>query len=226
MGRGDLKHAVNAEYGSVPAKGFVERILSSQRRKLFDAFMQFRQGSPEDKVLNLYMKPSPLFDNSDYLMALSDLPQRMHITSCEMRPPNADKRALRLPYADGEFDWVFCNEVLEHAGSAEQQYVLVQELYRVARKGVFLTTENRLHPIEFKTGFPFLHLLPETGWRRLLKWCGKGKWASESMLNPVDARALYRFASLLPGKPEHDVGHKRVFGIKAHFFLMIPKRKS
>lgn len=226
MGRDNLKHAVNAEYGAAPGRGLIDKLLSSQRRKLFDAFMQFRQGSPDDKVLNLYMKPTVLFENSDYLVAMSDLAQRTHITSCEMRPPDADKRGLRLPYADGEFDWVFCNEVLEHAGSAERQYVLVQELYRVARKGVFLTTENRRHPLEFKTGMPLLHLLPERAWRRLLKWLGKGKWASEAMLNPVDARALYRFASLLPGKPAHDVGHKRLFGIKAHFFLMIPKRKA
>lgn len=221
-----LKHAVNAEYGSVPAKGAIERILSSQRRKMFESFMQFRQGAIDDKVLNIYMKPTSLFENTNYLVAMSDAAQRAHITSCEMSCPGSDKRSLRLPYADGQFDWVFCNEVLEHAGSAERQYVLVQELYRVARKGVFLTTENRRHPIEFKTAVPVIHLLPDAWWRRLLKWIGKGKWASEAVLNPVDSRALYRFASLLPGKPEHDVGHKRVFGIKAHFFLMIPKRKG
>lgn len=226
MGRDKLKQAVNAEYGAVPARGFIDKILSSQRRKMFDAFMQFSQGAPDDTVLNLYMRPTPLFDNSDYLTAMSDLQQRLRITSCEMSPPDANKRALRLPYAEGEFDWVFCNEVLEHSGTAERQYVLVQELYRVARKGIFLTTENRRHPIEFKTGLPLLHLLPDSWWRQLLKWLGKRKWASESMLNPVDSRALYRFASLLPGKPKHDVGHKRVFGIKAHFFLMIPKRKG
>lgn len=220
-----MKHAVNAEYGAVPARGVIEKILTSQRRKMFEAFTQFIHNKPDGAILNLYMKPTPLFGNSDYLVTMSDLPQRTRITPCEIGPSACGKNDMRLPYADDEFDWVFCNEVLEHAGGPARQYVLVQELYRVARKGVFLTTENRHHPIEFKTGLLFIHLLPDHWWRRLLKWFGKGKWASESMLNPVDARALYRFASLLPGKPEHDVGHKRVLGIKAHFFLMITKRK-
>jgi len=222
-----LKHAANPEY-SVPARVGIERILSSQRRKLFDAFTAFRQAAPEGTVLNLYMKPSTLFDNSDYLFAWSDLPDRMRMTACEMEPPALARKApdTRLPYPDGAFDWVFCNEVIEHSGGTERQYALVAEMYRVARKGVFVATANRHHPIEFKSRLPFIHLLPDAAWRRLLKWCGKRKWASVGMLNPVDAPALYRFASLLPGKPEHDVGHKRVFGIKAHFFLMIRKRKS
>jgi len=222
-----LKHAANPDYSSVPARGGIERILSSQRRKMFDAFTAFRQTAPEGTVLNLYMKPNTLFDNSDYLTAWSDLPDRGRITACEMESPATASKApdTRLPYPDGAFDWVFCNEVIEHSGGTERQYALVAEMYRVARKGVFLTTANRRHPIEFKSRLPFIHLLPDALWRRLLKWTGKGKWASTGMLNPIDAPALYRFASLLPGKPEHDVGHKRVFGIKAHFFLMIRKRK-
>lgn len=223
-----LKHALNAEYNSLPGRGYIEKILSSQRRKMFDAFTMFRQAPAAGTILNLYMKPTPLFDNADYLGAWSGLQDRMRITSCEMEPPAASRKAqdTRLPFGDGAFDWVFCNEVIEHTGPAERQYALVQELYRVARKGVFVTTANRRHPLEFKTGIPLIHLLPDAWWRRLLKWLGKSKWASEAMLNPLDASALFRFASLLPGKPAHDVGHKRVFGIKAHFFLMIRKQKN
>ncbi|HYD96757.1 MAG TPA: methyltransferase domain-containing protein [Noviherbaspirillum sp.] len=223
-----MKHAANAEYSSLPERGITEKILTSQRRKLFAAFTGFRQAAPLGTVLNVYMKPTTLFDNSDYLFAWSDLPERMRLTACEMEAPAVASKAhdTRLPYPDGAFDWVFCNEVLEHSGGTERQYALVQELYRVARRGVFLTTANRRHPLEFKSRIPLIHLLPDAWWRRLLKWSGKGKWASESMLNPVDAPALYRFASLLPGKPEHDVGHKRVLGVKAHFFLMIHKRRT
>lgn len=223
-----MKHAANVPYSATPATGYVERILSSQRRALFDAFMSFKQAAADGSVLDVCMKPVPPFDSNDYLFAWSGEEARTHITVCEMEPPGAAAKSprMRLPYADGAFDWVFCNEVIEHAGGAERQYALVQELFRVARKGVFVTTANRRHPIEFKTALPFIHLLPAAWWRRLLKWSGKGKWASESILNPIDAAALYRFASLLPGKPTHDVGHKRVFGIKAHFYLMVDKRKS
>lgn len=221
-----MKQAANAQYSATPARGFVERLLSSQRHKMFDAFMSFKHGAPDGSVLNVCIQPAPPFEQSDYLVAWSDEQARARITSWEVVPTERNRQALRLPYADAAFDWIFCNEVIEHAGSAERQYALVQELYRIARKGIFLTTANRRHPIEFKTALPLIHLLPDAWWRQLLKWFGKRKWASESILNPVDAPALYRFASLLPGKPEHDVGHKRLFGIKAHFFLMIEKRKA
>lgn len=221
-----MKQAANAQYNATPASGFMERLLSSQRHKLFDAFLAFRQRAPDGSVLNVCIKPTPPFEQSDYLVAWSDEQSRAHITSWELVPSDRSRQTMRLPHADAAFDWVFCNEVIEHAGSAERQYALVQELYRIARRGVFLTTANRRHPLEFKTALPLIHLLPDAWWRRLLKWLGKRKWASESVLNPVDAPALYRFASLLPGKPEHDVGHKRLFGIKAHFFLMIEKHKA
>jgi SAM-dependent methyltransferase len=216
-----LKHAADARYGATPITGLVERILASQRRKMFEAFMLFKQSAPDGSILDVRMKPATSSANGHYLFAWSDSQARTRIAACEI-----DMSRVRLPHADGAFDWVFCSETIEHAGSAERQYALMQELYRVARKGVFVTTANRRHPIEFKTGLPLIHLLPAAWWRRLLKWLGKKRWASEAALNPLDAAALYRFAGLLPGKPEHDVGHKRVFGIKAHFFMMIVKRKS
>lgn len=224
-----LKDALNAGYGTMPADGPVDRIVSSQRRKLFDAFIDFRRGDAADTVLNVYMKSVPPFDNMNYLAAWSSMCDSGRITSCEIEPlPMTGRGAtpLRLPYADRAFDWIFCNEVIEHAGDTYRQSALVQELYRVARKGVFATASNRRHPIEFKTGLPFIHWLPDGWWRRLLRLLGKREWASVAILNPVDAQALYRFASQLPSQPEHDVGHKRVFGIKAHLFLMIRKRPS
>ncbi|HEX7635567.1 MAG TPA: methyltransferase domain-containing protein [Noviherbaspirillum sp.] len=194
----------------------------------------FRQGGGSDIILNVGMMPTPLFDSTNYLAEWSLPEDRLRITSYEIAPSHYQPRTaakeqhrqvdgLLLPFADGEFDWVFCNEVIERVGSFERQYGLLKELARVSRKGVFVATPNRLHPLEFNTGLPLIHWLPAPWWRRMLKCLGKSAWASESALNLLDAKELYKLASLLPGKVKHDVGHKRVFGIKAHFFLMIEK---
>ncbi|WP_019142821.1 class I SAM-dependent methyltransferase [Noviherbaspirillum massiliense] len=235
-----MKNAASTDYRIAPAEGWIDRILHAQRRRLFDAFTAFRRGGANDTVLNVGMLPAPFSDNGDYLMAWSDAQERARILSYEIERPGFGKHRahsaaatgkprsedLRLPFADASFDWVFCDEIIEHMGSAEQQYLLLEELTRVARKGVFVTTSNRRHPLEFHTGLPFLHWLPAMWWRRFLKLMGKGAWAAAPGLRLLDSRALYEFASRLPGKPQHDVGHKRVFGIKAHFFLMIEKKPA
>lgn len=230
-----MKNTANVEYDLIPAGGLIEKILSSQRRKMFDAFMVFKQGSAQDTMLNVGMMATPLVDSENYLLAWSSPQDRQRITSYEIPPPpqlraarasHRQSESIQLPFANGEFDWVFCNELIERVGGFERQYELVKELSRVARKGVFITTSNRKHPIEFNTALPFIHWLPSSWWRRILAWLGKNLWVIGSSLNLVDAKALYKLASLLPGQVEYDVGHKRVFGIKGHFFLMIEKRPA
>lgn len=235
-----MKNIASSEYQLPTAQGRIEKVLSSQRRKMFDAFMEFKKGSDHDTILNVGMMPAAYSSNDDYLMAWADPQQRSRILSYEIdrpAPQSASAQAgagsrrkkgegIHLPFTDNAFDWAFCDEVIEHLTDPQQQSALVSELARVARKGVFLTTANRQHPIEFNTGLPFVHWLP-AGWRRrLLSLLGMHLASTGGSLNLIDSAALYRMAGQLPGQPRHDVGHKRVFGIKAHFFLMIEKPRG
>src|SRR5512145_1253408 len=68
--------------------------------------------------------------------------------------------ACALPFADGEFDIVFSNAVIEHVGDRERQRQLVSEAVRVGRR-VFIATPNRLFPIELHTRLPVVHWLPD-----------------------------------------------------------------
>jgi hypothetical protein len=224
-----LKNVIDADRRIVSARGLVARLRSAQRLRLLEAFADFRKDATDDSVLDVGMMPIPLFDTRESLSAWVGRGQRSRITSYRIPSPGDPaslqraQEEFRLPFEDRQFDWIFCAETIEHAGSYTQQYTLVKELARVARKGVFVTTSNRRHPIEFNTALPLIHWLPASMWRRILAWLGKGGWGSESVLNLLDSRALYRIGSELPGKPENDVGHKRVWGLKAHFFLMIRK---
>lgn len=216
-----MKDALHAPCDTALPSGPVDRILLSQRRKLFDAFMKFKHGNAADMTLDIVLPNGDALGKPDYLSAWSDAQERarLHVHALDMQ-----RGELHLPFADAAFDWVCCNEVIEHAGNDARRRQLVAELYRVARKGVFVSTSNRRHPIEFNSGMPLLHLLPHAWWKRLLQWSGS-RWGSAS-LELIEARDLYRYAALLPGSQEHDVGHKRVFGIKAHFFLMIQKAEN
>jgi hypothetical protein len=231
-----LKNAMDAQYSPIPAGSFLEKALTAQRRRLFNAFMDFKKSAPDGTILEVGAMPPAMLEGADYLTEWIDPGSRSKITSCRITPQTCSVSAhstgvqtyrkvdsRRLPYADGEFDWVFCNETIERAGSFERQYELLKELMRVSRKGIFVTTSNRWYPMEFNTARPFLHWLPDATWRRILKLSGKGRWASESALNLLDAQGLKKLTNLLPAKPMAEIGHIRFMGLKAHFFLQIRK---
>jgi hypothetical protein len=71
---------------------------------------------------------------------------------------------------------------------------MLSEALRVARKGVWVTTPDRYHPMEFHTALPLLHWLPKTWHRHLLLKMGLGDFASEQALNLMDRRDLLKAA--------------------------------
>jgi SAM-dependent methyltransferase len=101
--------------------------------------------------------------------------------------------ACDLPFADGEFDVVFSNAVIEHVGGRERQRKLVSEALRVGRR-VFITTPNRSFPVEVHTRLPLVHWLPDPLAHPAYRVAGKG-WAA-------DIHLLTRrgFESLFPGR--------------------------
>jgi 2-polyprenyl-3-methyl-5-hydroxy-6-metoxy-1,4-benzoquinol methylase len=65
-----------------------------------------------------------------------------------------------LPFEDGTFDLVLCNDVIEHLDKQEE---LVREIYRVLKEGgyLYLTTPNRRYPVESHTGIFGITMLPK-----------------------------------------------------------------
>jgi ubiquinone/menaquinone biosynthesis C-methylase UbiE len=66
----------------------------------------------------------------------------------------------RLPFADGAFDVVFSNSVIEHVGDAESQRRFAGEVRRVGR-AYWVQTPNRWFPVEQHLLTPLVHWLPK-----------------------------------------------------------------
>jgi SAM-dependent methyltransferase len=101
--------------------------------------------------------------------------------------------ACALPFADGEFDIVFSNAVIEHVGGRERQRRLVSEAIRVGRR-VFITTPNRRFPVEVHTRLPLVHWLPDAIAHRAYRAAGK-EFATD-----VHLLSRRSFESLFPGR--------------------------
>jgi SAM-dependent methyltransferase len=107
--------------------------------------------------------------------------------------PYVQGDACDLPFADGAFDVVFSNAVIEHVGGRERQRRLVSEALRVGRRA-FITTPNRSFPVEVHTRLPLVHWLPDALADRTYRAAGKG-WAAE-----LDLLSRRSFESLFPGR--------------------------
>ena len=104
-----------------------------------------------------------------------------------MRFMKAD--ACHLPFRAGSFDLVFCSAVIEHVGSRDQQFKLIQELTRVGKVTV-ITTPNRFFPLEFHTLTPFIHWLKPSIFRRFLRITGRSFFGDEKNLNLLCERDM------------------------------------
>ena len=97
-----------------------------------------------------------------------------------------------IPAEARSFDWVSSAAVLEHVGSRDKQREFIRDSARVGN-GLFITTPNRLHWLEFHTKLPLIHWLPSNLHRQLLRRLGLKLWANEEHLNLLtrcDLKAL------------------------------------
>jgi SAM-dependent methyltransferase len=104
--------------------------------------------------------------------------------------PYVQGDACDLPFADGSFDIVFSNAVIEHVGGRERQRRFVSEALRVGRRA-FITTPNRLFPIEVHTRLPLVHWLPDALSHRLYRATGREIGAEVELLSRRSLSALF-----------------------------------
>ncbi|MFI5180604.1 MAG: methyltransferase domain-containing protein [Thermoanaerobaculia bacterium] len=177
--------------GNESLRRFRTHFAVRARQRMQERFYEFAKPGPESKVLDLGVTPDVSLPESNYFLQAYPYPERVTATSIEnldeVKKRFPKTRFLtfppgRLPFADREFDFLFCSAVLEHVGSEERQREFVAECFRVSRK-VFLTTPNRYFPIEIHTFIPFLHWLPKEVHRRCLRLFGMTMWAREDHLN-------------------------------------------
>lgn len=115
-------------------------------------------------------------------------------------------------FADGQFDVVFSNSVIEHVGAWAQQQMMAQEVQRVGRR-YFVQTPNYFFPIEphfLFVGFQWLplemrawlHSRFNLGWRQRVpdRSRARAEVAQIRLLKKGELRALFPQAHLYEEK--------------------------
>ena len=194
------------------------------RQRMFRTFMETLRPEPDAKVLDLGVTPDQLLPESNFFEALYPWKERIVAASIEdaqwLEGRYPGLRFVRiergpLPFADNEFDILFCSAVIEHVGDTASQRQLVAECLRVSRR-FFMTTPNRQFPVDFHTYLPIIHWLPQAWHQRLLQSLGMDFWARTENLNLLTPNG---FASLFPKVASLQVLTYTLFGLPSNIIL-------
>ena len=99
-----------------------------------------------------------------------------------------------LDFADSSFDVVYCNSVVEHVGTFDDQAQLAHEIRRVG-KGYWVQTPAKSFPVEPHVLTPFIHWLPRGLQRRLMPYTIWGLITHPSDAYIDDVRMRVRLVS-------------------------------
>ncbi len=123
--------------------------------------------------------------------------------------------ARNLPFDDSSFDFAYSHAVIEHLGGSQKQLKFIEELCRVTRKGLFFTTPNRMHPLEFHTGLPFIHYLPKKLHWKIYTLLGKSFYGDINKLNLLRVKEIKHLV-------RQAVGEKAEITVKNLYWMGFP----
>ncbi|MGP9811912.1 methyltransferase domain-containing protein [Rhodopseudomonas sp. NSM] len=178
-----------------------ERLLIVARDRIYSDFLTAMRPTPSCTILDVGVS-DVISDGANVLER--KYPQQANLTACgigEAIEFQAEFPAIpyvriepnaRLPFADGAFDIVTSNAVLEHVGSADNQRAFVRELSRVGKKA-FITVPNRYFPVEHHTAIPLLHFGDGT-FKIACSILGKQSWTEQENLILMSRSLLRRLA--------------------------------
>jgi SAM-dependent methyltransferase len=97
--------------------------------------------------------------------------------------------AAGLPFAENEFDLVYCSSVIEHVPPARRG-AFAAELRRVGR-GWFVQTPAWSFPVEPHSLLPVAHWLPVAWRKRYWRLGAAGGWEQISLLKRAEMEELF-----------------------------------
>ena len=97
--------------------------------------------------------------------------------------------AAGLPFADDEFDLVYCSSVIEHV-APERRAAFAAEVRRVGR-GWFVQTPAFSFPLEPHALLPLAHWLPAPLRKRYWRLGVAGEWEEISLLRRKEMESLF-----------------------------------
>lgn len=156
---------------------------------------------PRTTFLNVYAPPPEASENA---------------AGASQQPAWVVGDGATLPFADQSFAIVYSNSVIEHLGTWQRQQQFAAECRRVGRS-YYVQTPDRRFPFEPHLLTPFIHWLPRSWQRPLLRVATVWGWINRP--TAAEADALWHELRLLDAAemrrlfPEADLWRERLGGL-------------
>lgn len=210
--------------------GIVSRVSWYSRQKMFESVMGMAFPTAETTVLDVGVTSDRRID-SNFFEKLYPYPHKITAVGLEdasfleqdypgLKFVKAD--GLSLPFPDNSFDLVVSFAVVEHVGDRDRQRAFVRELCRVGRT-CCITTPNRWYPVEFHTVLPFIHWLPPSWFRAILRLIGQDFFSREENLNLLSSKELI---AMFPSNCKIAQAHHKLLGIISNLVFYVQRAEK
>jgi len=202
------------------------KVSGANRRKKYDFFINTFQPTPDTKILDVGPSEGEYSPSDNLIEKLYPYPGSITALGIEAfdefikRYPSVTLQnydGKHFPFEDKSFDICWSNAVIEHVGDDDRQVLFLKEINRVA-KSAFLTTPNRLFPVEVHTRTPLLHFLPKQVFDRYLHLVGKS-WAADDYMFLLSLKDIQRLLQQA-GIENYIIKKNRFMGFVMDFVIM------
>ena len=95
---------------------------------------------------------------------------------------------------------------------------MIKNIIKLTKKIFIITTPNKFYPIELHTKIPFIHWLPKSIYRRILKFLGLSFYADENNLNLLTVNELKKM--LDDKKITYEIKFIKLFLLKSNIIII------
>jgi hypothetical protein len=204
------------------------RIFRIWRRRRFQLFLRLMKPKRSDILLDVGGYPGFWTSHPQPVKRIDSL--NLHEVSWSRQDaPNHDVRTLvgdgcSLAMPDKSYDIGFSNSVIEHVGSWERQLQFASEIRRVA-KALWVQTPAYECPIEPHYMAPFIHYLPRSFQKLILRWCTLWGWIerpnAEQISSMVETTRLLRKSEMRQLFPDCEIVTERMFWLIPKSYIVI-----
>lgn len=219
------------------AQNLADNIGYKARKRMYKIYLKYFPPKVGSDVVDIGVTPDTKYEESNFFERFYPFKDNLYATSIEdasfleKQYPGMhfirQTEDLHFPFEDSRFEYVFSNAVVEHVGTNQNQKDFIKECIRIAQSGFFLTTPDRMFPVEVHTCLPFFNWIPKKTFRKILRGT-KFDWCSyESNLNLLTTREVRRMLDDLCAQFEsegkhvsYEIRHLITFGFPSNILII------
>lgn len=196
------------------------QIFKLWRKRRFEWFLRLVAPRPTDVLVDVGGNPGFWITQPQPVKRV-DTVNIYEINWSAQSAPEHDIRTLvgdgcALAFPDQSYDIGFSNSVIEHVGSWERQQHFASELRRVART-LWVQTPAYACPIEPHYLAPFIHYLPRSVQKAVVRWATPWGWLARpdarQVQEMVESTRLLRKSEMRQLFPDCEILTERMFWV-------------